>query len=130
MRSQVILLASAALTLFASAAEAASRSQSWAAQGRFGHGYTASRTATWGEGSLTRQGQRTFNNGMSQSGWRTIHRTDDGYTRSRGASGSGGRGIAGTKDVSFGPDSVTVDRSGSTASGGAWTRSRTWPRGD
>lgn len=128
MRSQVLLLACAALSFAASASEAGSRSQTRSVQGRFGHGYTAARSASWGDGAVTRQGQRTFNNGMSQAGWSTLYRTDDGYTRTRGASGSGGRAITGTKDVSFGDDSVTINRSGSTASGDDWSRSRTWPR--
>lgn len=129
MRSQIFLLACTALSIVASTAEAGSRSQSRSVQGRLGHGYTASRAASWGDGVVSRQDQRTFNNGMSRSGWSTLYRTDDGYTRSRGASGSGGRAITGVKDVSFGEDSVTVNRSGSTASGDSWSRSQTWPRG-
>lgn len=130
MRPQ-LLLACAALCLVATAAEAAgSRSGSRSVQGRFGHGYVASGSVNWGNGAVTRQGQRTFNNGMSQSGWSTLYRTDDGYTRSRSASGSGGRAINATKDVSFDDSSVTVNRSGSTGSGDSWSRSRTWPRPD
>jgi len=130
MRSRVFLLACAALSFVASAAEAGGRSHTRSVQGRFGHGYTAARSTTWGDGAVTRQGQRTFNNGASQSGWSTLYRTDDGYARTRGASGSHGRSITGTKDVSFGDDSVTVNRSGSTGSGDTWSRSRTWPRAD
>lgn len=124
-----LLLAGAVLSFAATAADAGERSRSRSVQGRFGHGYTASGSAVWGDGAVIRQGQRTFNNGMSQSGWSTLYRTDDGYTRTRSASGSGGRAVTGSKDVSFGDDSVTVNRSGSTASGESWSRSRTWPRG-
>jgi hypothetical protein len=126
-----ILLACTALTLIASTAEAAgSRSGSRSLQGRFGHGYVASGSVNWGDGAVTRQGQRTFNNGMSQSGWRSLQRTDDGYARSFGASGSGGRSIAGGSDVSIGKDSVTIDRSLTTGSGATYSRSRTLPRAD
>lgn len=126
-----ILLACAALTLVASTAEAAgSRSGSRSVQGRFGHGYVASGSVNWGDGAITRQGQRTFNNGKSQSGWRTLYRTDDGYARSFGASGSGGRSVTGGRDVSFGDDSITVDRSLTTGAGETYSRSRTWPRPD
>lgn len=123
-----------------------------------GRGSTTTRTTSHGDGSLTNQVTRTYNNGQTasrtgsitkngngsvtlarshtgvagntQSGWSTIYRTDDGIGRTRGLTTSSGRSAVETGNVSFNDGSMTVNRSLTTGSGASATRSTTYTRGN
>ena len=97
----------------------------------YANGRSVSRSGTvtrHPDGSVSSSRQRTGAAGNRQSGWSTIYRTDDGYTRTRGGSTSSGRGYNATRNVSVGPDSVTVNRNASTSGGRSVSSSRTYPR--
>lgn len=121
-----------------------------------GNGTAKARHTEWSDGNVQNQVSRTYRNGQSsqrtsnatrngdgsakvsrsrtgaqgnqQSSWSTIYRTDDGYTRTRNASTSNGRGYSSTRDVSVSDDYVTVNRDATTANGRTTTTSRTYPR--
>src|SRR4051812_49046955 len=105
------LLAAVTVCAAASPSEAGVRHQTRTVQGPRGHGFTATRDLRSGGGQISNQVTRTFQDGAvssrsgsvtrgpgavswdrshtgsggrTQSGWGTIYRTDDGYTRSRG----------------------------------------------
>lgn len=151
-------LLAAALLVAASSADAGEHSVARHAQGRFGHGVTRIRTVDREPGAVSVTGQRIYNDGLtasrsrsatrnpdgsistarshtgvagdSQSGWSTIYRTDNGYTRAGGVSTSSGRSATGSKSVVVGGDGVTVARSVTTGSGKTWSDSRTYDRND
>ncbi|WP_338446478.1 hypothetical protein V5F89_01390 [Pelagerythrobacter marensis] len=121
-----------------------------------GRGYRQTRSTDWGDGQVQNDVRRTYRNGAevrrdatytrngdgsasvsrnrtgaqgnSQSGWSTVYRTDDGYSRTRGATTSSGRGYTATRDVSVGDDYVTVQRSRSNARGDAVDSTRSYRR--
>lgn len=158
--SRSVLLAACAATLVQAVpqiAEAASHGHVRSVQGRFGHGYVANRNVSRAPGSASVTRQRTYNDGLTsagsrsivrnddgsvainrshtgvagdtQSSWSSIYRTDDGYTRTGGAETSSGRSFTGSKDISVSDGAVTVDKSVTTGSGANYTSSRTYPRG-
>lgn len=95
------------------------------------HGGSVKRDTTVtrnGNGSVTVDRDRTGVRGNEQSSWTTIYRTDDGYTRTRGASTSNGRGYNTTRDVSVSDDYVTVQRSASNNRGGSASSTRNYRR--
>jgi hypothetical protein len=123
-----------------------------------GRGVETNRTTSRGDGTLTNQVSRTYNNGQTasrtgsitkngdgsvsmtrshtgvagntQTGWNTIYRTDDGIARSRGFTTSNGKSAVETGSVSFAKGSMTVDKSLTTGSGASASRSTTYTRGD
>ena len=123
-----------------------------------GRGFDTTRQTTYGDGALTNQVDRTYNNGATasrtgsvvktgdgsvsidrshtgvagntQSEWSTIYRTDDGVGRTRNFSTSNGRSAAVTGDVSFNDGTATVNRTVTTGSGASATSTRTYTRGD
>lgn len=123
-----------------------------------GRGFETTRTTNHGNGSLTNQVTRTYNDGQTasrtgsitkngngsvtmtrshtsvagntQTGWNTIYRTDDGITRTRGVTTSSGKSAIETGSVSFGNGSMTVNKSLTTGSGASASRSTTYTRGN
>lgn len=98
---------------------------------RYRNGKTVTRNSSitrHDDGTVSRERGRTGPAGHSQGGWSTIYRTEDGYTRNSGGSTSRGRGYSATRDVSFAPGSVTVNRKASTNSGKTVDRTRTYTR--
>lgn len=123
-----------------------------------GRGFTTTRQTNYGDGSLTNNVTRTYNNGETatrtgaitrngdgsitgtrshtgvngntQSGWNTIYKTDDGFGRTRGFTTSSGRSATETGSVAFGEGSMTVNRSLITGSGASASRTTTYTRGD
>jgi hypothetical protein len=99
----------------------------------YNNGQTATRTGAItrnDDGSITRSRSHTGVNGNTQSGWNTIYRTEDGFGRTRGFTTSSGRSATQTGSVAFGDDSMTVNRSITTGSGASASRTTTYTRGD
>jgi hypothetical protein len=121
-----------------------------------GHGFETTRTTSHGDGSLTNQVTRTYDDGQTasrtgsitrnsdgsvtatrshtgvagntQTGWSTIYRTDDGVGRTRGFTTSNGKSATETGSVSFANGSMTVNQSLTTGSGTSVNRSSTYTR--
>lgn len=122
-----------------------------------GHGFVTTRQTNYGDGSLTNNVTRTYNNGETasrtgsitrnpdgsvtkerthtgvdgntQTGWSTIYKTDDGVGRTRGVTTSSGKSATETGSVAFGDGSMTVDRSIATGSGASASQTTTYTRG-
>lgn len=135
-----------------------SASASRGVQTNSGRGFTTTRSTSHGNGSLTNQISRTYDNGETasrtgsitrngngsvtlsrshtgvagntQSGWSTIYRTDDGIGRTRGFTTSSGRSAVASGNVAFGNGSMTVNKSLTIGSGASATRSTTYTRGN
>lgn len=89
--------------------------------------WSQSRTRN-GDGSATRTRSHTGAGGASRSGWTTVYRSDDGFGRSQGFSGSNGRGGTRDTDVIVGDETVTINRQLQTNSGRDHSSSRTFQR--
>lgn len=97
----------------------------------YSNGRTVERNATVtrnGDGSVSTNRNRTGARGNQQSSWSTIYRTDDGYTRHRGATTSNGRGYNATRNVSISDDYVTVQRNATSNRGGSVSSTRNYRR--
>jgi len=87
----------------------------------YNDGASVSRTVNREPGSASVERTHTGVDGRTQSGWDTVYRTDDGYTRTRGVSTSSGRSLTATEDVSVSDSAITVEHTLTTGSGSSVT---------
>jgi hypothetical protein len=98
----------------------------------YNNGETATRTGSITrnpDGSVTKERTHTGVDGNTQTGWSTIYKTDDGIGRTRGVTTSSGKSVTETGSIASGEGSMTVDRAITTGSGASASRTTTYTRG-